>query len=174
MSGQWLVRTALGRAVVLLAYLVVSMTSVTRAETLQPIIAEGNTELTFTRSGGSVVRVVIYQTKVGDSYPYKDALLWGGDVGELPKTVLASIQVKRDSETVFVPLSAFADFGGVKSASLEPTATGFSLSIHGGDTATAYDAMLKFDHGYLVSRSVTLREFPKQRWEKTSYSFVER
>jgi len=150
------------------------VTGAAGSDELHAVTAEGHTELTLVRPSGSAVRVVLSQTKLGDSYPYKDALLWGGDVGELPRTVLISIQVKDGDEIIFVPLSAYGDLGDVKWVSLDRTAKGYVLHLHGGDTAASYDAALTFDRGYLVSRTVALREFREQRWEKTSYSFPKR
>ncbi|MEA3197013.1 MAG: hypothetical protein QOF32_1065, partial [Gammaproteobacteria bacterium] len=76
-------------------------------------------------------------------------------------------------DTIFVPLSAYSDLGDVKSASLDPTTHGFTLNLHGGNTATSYDATLIFDQERLMSRTVTLREFPERR-ERDSYSFPKR
>jgi hypothetical protein len=145
---------------------------VTAAETLSPIKSEGSTELTYEAPSGTIVRVKISQTRLDlSSFPYKDALLWGGDVGEPPQTVLSSIQITQNRKTVFVTLSAYSDLGDVTFASLEPTTEGFALHLHGGNTAASYDATLSFTQGYLRTRAVRLREFPDERWEKTSYSF---
>ncbi len=97
--------------------------------------------------------------------------MWGGDVGEPPETVLTLIQVSQNKKPVFVRLSAYGDLGDVKFASLEPTKEGFALHLHGGNTATSYDATFSFSHGYLNTRTVRGREFPDEAWEKTRYSF---
>jgi hypothetical protein len=140
----------------------------------QPIAPEGNTELKLDHVVGRSLSVVISQSKIADSYPYKDALLWGGDVGELPRTVMTGIRIDYGGEAVFVPASAFCDLGDVRQASLVPATRGFVLHLHGGDTAASYDATLRFDHGSITSRTVRLREFPDQRWEKTTFSFPRR
>jgi hypothetical protein len=140
-------------------------------ETLTAIRSEGSTELTCKAPSGSILRVEISQAKLDLSFPYKDALLWGGDVGELPQTILTSIQISQNKKEVFVTLSAYSDLGDVKFASLEPTKEGFALHLHGGNTAASYDATFSFSHGYLRTRTVRLREFPEERWEKTRYSF---
>jgi hypothetical protein len=120
---------------------------------------------------GRVFHVTIGQTKIGSFVAYKDALFWGGDVGELPQTALISIQVQENNEAVFVPLSAYGGLGDVLSASLDSTKTGAALRLHGGHTAASYDAELIFDHGVLVSRIVELRDMPRQRRERTTYTF---
>ena len=147
-------------ALALLACLGLITATAIAAEAVHVIKPEGRTDVIFTRLGGNVVRVTLWQTKVGSAYPYKDALLWGGDVGELPKIVLSSIQIQDGNETVFMPLSAYGDLGDVRSASLDSTTQqGFTLNLHGGDTAASYDAALNFERGYLVRRTVVLREF---------------
>jgi len=140
-------------------------------ETLHPVKMEGVTELALKRRDGSAIIVSLVQAKIGDSYPYKDALLWGGDVGQLPKTILTAISVQDRREKITVPLSAYSDLGDVKSASVQGLAQGFTVSVHGGDTAGAYDALLRFSHGRISERIVSSREFPDQAVERTHYSF---
>ena len=146
-------------------------TGATAADLLSAMKPEGSTELTYKAPNGNIVRVEILQTKLDSSFPYKDALLWGGDVGEPPQTVLTSIQISQNKKPVFVTLSAYSDLADVKFASLEPTKEGFALHLRGGNTATSYDATFNFSHGYLSTRTVRGREFPDERWEKTRYSF---
>jgi hypothetical protein len=141
------------------------------AETAQAISPDGRTELTLAKSSNALVRVSITQIKVGDSFSYKNALLWGGDVDRLPEFVLSSVVIQEGNETIFVPLSAYSDLGDVKLASLNASSNGFILNLHGGNTASGYDVILMFSRGYLVSRTVRLREFPEERLEKTTYSF---
>jgi hypothetical protein len=162
---------ALGRCALLSLFVGLVTTVVGATETLSGIKSEGSTELTYKAPSGKLVLVEIRQTKLDLSYPYKDALLWGGDVGEPTQTVLSSIQISQNKKTVFVPLSAYSDLGDVKFASLVPTNDGFALHLHGGNTATEYDVTLSFSQGYLKTRTVRNRELPDERWEKTSYSF---
>lgn len=142
------------------------------ADSLQPVSLEGTTDLTLTMSSGHVIHTSIRQTNVGGALPYKDALLWGGDMGHPPQTALSAINVEDGGSQIPIPLSAYSDLGDVKWASLKLTKNGYSLHLHGGETGTAYDAELSFAHGLLQTRVVRLREFPDQRWEKTGYSFT--
>jgi hypothetical protein len=87
----------------------------TTAETLSAIKPEGTTELAYKAPGGNIIRVEISQAKIESSFPYKDELLWGGDVGELPETVLTLIQVSQNKKPVFVRLSAYSDLGTLSS-----------------------------------------------------------
>ena len=141
------------------------------ADAVQPVKSEGNTSLRLQLATGGEVTVTMTQIKVAGSYPYKDAYMWGGDVGEPPPFALASVQVVSEGETVPLPLSAYADLGDVRFASVDKAAHGFTLSLHGGDAGAAYDATLSFSQGNLASRVVSLREFPEQRQDKTRYSF---
>jgi hypothetical protein len=158
-------------AVVLL--LIGKPTGATAAETLSAIKSEGITELTCKTPNGNTVQVEISQAKLDlSSFPYRDALFWGGDVDELPQTVLTSIHITQNRKALFVPLSVYSDLGDVKFASVEPTKAGFTLHVHGGGTATGYDATVSFSQGFLKTRTVRNREFPNESWEKTQYSFA--
>lgn len=143
------------------------------ADTLHSIKAEGRTEISLTPSSGKAIHVTVLQTTIGNSFPYKNALLWGGDVDVMPKSVLSSIEIQEGQDPIFIPLSAYGDLGDVKTASVSSSTHGFTLILHGGSTATAYDAALSFEGGHLASRAVILREFPERR-EKASYSFPSR
>jgi hypothetical protein len=149
-----------------------SLTVVTAAETLSPVKTKGDTEITYKTPSGNTIRIAISQTKLdAPSFPYKGALLWGGDVGEPPQTVVRSIQIIQNRKAILVPLSAYSDLGDVKFASIEPAKEGFTLRVHGGNTATSYDVTFAFSQGYLRTRTVRNREFPDERWEKTQFSF---
>ena len=158
-------------AVVLL--LIGNPTGATAAETLVAIKSEGITELTCKTPNGNTVQIEISQAKLDlSSFLYRDALLWGGDVNELPQTVLISIHITQNRKALFVPLSAYSDLGDVKFASVDPTKKGFTVHVHGGGTATGYDATFSFSQGFLTTRTVRNREFPDESWEKTQYSFA--
>jgi hypothetical protein len=147
-----------------------------RAGDVHPVAVAPNrsTELSLSRPATAPVHVTLSLTALGSSFPYKNALLWGGDVDQLPQQIVGAVQVSEGSQVVFVPLSAYSDLGDVKSAALNPTEKGFTLELHGGNTASEYDAELKFVAGYLVSRKVALRAFPNQRTERATYAFPKR
>ncbi|MDP8986407.1 MAG: hypothetical protein M3N97_15490 [Pseudomonadota bacterium] len=170
MSWWELIDTVVGRVLVLLSCLAIA-TAASGGASGEAINPNGKTELTLKKSSGDIVRISITQMKTGASAPYKDALLWGGDVDELPTCVLSSMVVHERDESIFVPLSAYGDLGDVKLGSVDATTGGFVIILHGGGTATGYDATLMFSHGYLVSRTVRSREFPKESNEMTTYSF---
>jgi hypothetical protein len=150
-------------------------TSAIAREQSRPLSADGTTELVLSEPAGRpAVRVVVTQSKLESSFPYKAALEWGGDDDVPPRHVLTSILVQEGALKVWVPLSAFGDLGNAKSASLTHTPKGFLLSIHGGDTASAYDAKLVFFHRNLTERTVALREMPNDRQETTKYKFPPR
>jgi hypothetical protein len=174
MNDLGLVRVKLRVASGLIAPFFLLTVAASASEPLHLINAKGSTELTFKTVKGSAVRVTVEQTKLETSYPYKGALLWGGDVGSLPQTILSAIEINADKKTIFIPLSAYSDLGDVKAASFATTPQGFVLNFHGGHTAASYDATLTFSMDYLVSRIVALREFPDERRERTTYKFPTR
>jgi hypothetical protein len=138
-------------------------------DVLHAVQAVGSTELTFRDVSGEQVELTVTQSAVGASFIYHDALLWGGDIGRLPKSVVSALQIQRDKHVIYVPLSAYGDLGDVKSVSFASTSRGFRVALHGGNTAASYDATLHFERGVLTRRDVRLRELPDERWEKTMY-----
>jgi hypothetical protein len=105
-------------------------------------------------------------------YIYAKAYMWGGDETSPPKTVINAITVLRNSQKVFIPLSAYADLGNPRNISLERLAAhGFRLTISGGDAAGSYTAILDFHKTAISRRKVVSGEFPKEVWEQTIFSF---
>ena len=140
-------------------------------DVLHALKAVGSTELSFKDMTGGLIRVTITQSQLDSSYPYRGPLLWGGDTQALPQRVVSSIKIQKDNKGMFVPLSAYADLGDAMSVSFDSIKDGFRVSLHGGNTATSYDATLFFERGFLRRREVRLRELPDDRWEKTTYAF---
>lgn len=140
-------------------------------DSLYAVERDGSTKISFHRTPDIIINVVVEQTRINKNYPYKHALLWGGDVQKMPSSVLSMIKVIDGGKNIFVPLSAYCDLGDVKYLSLSFVNNGFNINIHGGETASSYDVVMKFKYGYLVSRIVKLREFPDQRNEKTIYKW---
>ena|ERR1700722_61431 len=143
-------------------------------DVLHAVNPEGGTDLSFKDASGGLIDVTVTQSRLDGSYPYHDALLWGGDIGVLPKSIVIAIQIQKDKRSILVPISAYGDLGDVKSMSYSPMANGFRVSLHGGNTASSYDASLYFERGVLTRREVRLRELPNERWEKSSYTFPTR
>lgn len=138
-------------------------------DVLHAIKPVGSTELSFNDARSGLIRVTILQSGLGDSYPYLDALLWGGDVHALPQHFVSEIQIQSNNKPIFIPLSAYSDLGDVMSVSFGSSTRGFRVSLHGSDTARSYDATLYFERGLLIRREARLRELPDERWEKTTY-----
>src|SRR5437660_1068512 len=93
------------RTLVFLACLVLTTIAVRAEGQSHAIKPDARTVLTLTRPGMEPVRVALSLTKTERALPYKDALFWGGDAGELPKEVVTTIQVNDGAQVVFVPLS---------------------------------------------------------------------
>ena len=138
---------------------------------LHPVNSQGPTYLSLVHPK---VRVTLWLSKVGASFPYRNALFWGGDVGEPPADFVSAIDIRDGSLDMFVPLSAYSDLGDVRRASLSESSHGFVLRLYGGDTATSYEAKLEFKNDFLARRTVSSNEFPDTSREVTRYWFPPR
>lgn len=118
------------------------------------------------------VDVSIETTEPPNNYAYVKAYTWGGDEASPPKKIVKSITIFRNEQSVFIPLSAYADLGSPRKISLQKlSASGFRLIISGGDAAGAYSATLDFKRNEITRRKVISGEFPKEVWEQTTFSF---
>lgn len=174
MRGSQVIFSRFLRVFLLLLFLPPFVSPVIAHDVLHALNPTGSTEFSFNDVSGGPITVTVTQLKLDSSYPYRNALLWGGDIGRLPQSVVSAIQIQKGKETIFVPLSACGDLGDVKSVSFNPIARGFRVSLHGGNTAASYDATLFFEGGVLRRRDVRVRELPDERWEKTIYAFPRR
>jgi hypothetical protein len=174
MNGLQVTCSSLSRVFGLLLFFSLLVSPVIARDVLHAVNPAGSTPLSFKDVSGGLIKVTVTQSKLDSSYPYRNALLWGGDKGALPQSIVSGIEIQKDNETIFVPLSAYGDLGDVKSVSFNALARGFRVSLHGGNTAASYDATLFFERGLLTRRDVRLRELPDARWEKTMYAFPRR
>jgi hypothetical protein len=122
------------------------------------------------RIRGNDVVVDIETTGIGSS-AFSDGVWWGADEVTRPKEIIKYIRVSSGAEKAHVPLSAYADLGDPRLASLSATGRGFSIKIKGGDAAGAYEVTLEFEDNTIVRRHVASGEFPDQAWEETVYTF---
>lgn len=134
-------------------------------------VGAGSTVLSARTPDGLAIEVRIATSAPAANFPFRTKYIWGGGDVEPPSRVIESIDVVVAGEAVFVPLSAFADLGSPKRASISVSDGGFQLLIIGGDAGGSYDAMLAFDGPWLIRRRVSSRTFPDEAWEETSYSF---
>lgn len=105
-------------------------------------------------------------------FPYSKSYTWGGDDMTSPKRIIKKVTVLRNGQSLFIPLSAYADLGNLRKISLlKISSRGFRLTISGGDAAGSYDAMLDFKKDAISRRRVVSGEFPKEVWEETTFSF---
>lgn len=128
------------------------------------------TNLSGLTAEGARVQVVILNTTYSTSIPYREGFRWGAESSS-PKSVITAIRVKVADNEVFVPLSAYSDLANPREAFLEKIKDGVRLVIRGGDAAASYEAFLVVRDGFLKSRKVAHREFPKASWEETNYSY---
>ena len=132
-------------------------------------------EITFklkdTNQAKTEVRI---RKNVLSTMPYKNALIWGGDEMNMPKTIITFVSVKANDEEFFVPFSAYSDLGNPRHVTLTKNKKGFEIQVSGGETSTSYKAILFFRSGVIYRRKVISNEFPNQVWEDTTYSFISR
>lgn len=162
------------KALLLLPLCLVAAATAIAGDVLYPLNPIGRTEASFKDRNGASISVAVTLLRLEDAYPYRDALLWGGDVGRLPGSVVSGLEIHKDKTTIFVPLSAYGDLGDAKFVSFQALPHGFRISLHGGNTAASYDANLFFKGPVLIKREVRLRELPDETWERTMYGFPSR
>ena len=119
------------------------------------------------------IKVYVTKSTYPDSMECKSASSWRwGAENKCPNFYISEMLVSRDDETIFIPLSAFADLGNPKDVKVEShSKDGFSVVVIGGDAATSYTARLEFNKSVLVEKIVRHGEFPDEAWEKTKYKF---
>jgi len=123
--------------VIILSLIIAFPYHVNSAEFVQDTI-----ELNDHLADAESIKIIVRKITLTRQYPYKNALMWGGDVSVFPKNVIAAIDVRIGNEKIIVPLSAFCDLGDPHHASLEKAERGFKLIVSGGDAAVSYKAAL--------------------------------
>jgi len=133
---------------------------------------DGVAKVSMALGSSEMVSVSIEIIEPQNSYVYSKAYMWGGDETSPPKKIIKALTVLRNSQMVFIPLSAYADLGDPRKISLEKLpARGFRLIISGGDAAGSYSAALDFKNNEVSRRKVVSGEFPQDVWEETTFSF---
>jgi hypothetical protein len=157
------------RIAIALLMLFVAQVSSSIAATAE--VVAGATVLSGQSADGAQIEVRITTSTPHPCFLYRKKYLWGGGEAEPPTLLIESIDVTSAGERIYVPLSAFADLGNPKKASIEVSGDGFQVLIIGGDAGGAYDARLTFEGSWLIQRRVASREFPDEAWEVTRYAF---
>lgn len=143
---------------------------------LASTIAQGaalvhDTEITA-KAGNINVKVLVIPFP--STQPCKAAFSWRwGAENACPNAVIGSIEVKVNTELVFVPISAFADLGNARVVQIKSRKgkDRFAILLVGGEAATSYKATLEFQKNVLRERIVRHGEFPAESWERTIYKF---
>lgn len=126
--------------------------------------------LISTRISGDDFQVSV-RTSEASAIPFKEGFRWGGEGSMAPSHLITSVSVVKGKEKIFVPISSYSDLGDPHEIYLNPTSSGFDLTIIGGDAGVAYRAILVFEQEWLVRRRVVHGEFPDQAWEETKYAY---
>ena len=118
------------------------------------------------------VSVSVVTIERPQEFPYSKSYTWGGDDTTSPTRIIKKVIVLRNGQSLFIPLSAYADLGSPRRISLlKLSSHGFRLVVSGGDAAGSYDAILDFKKNEISRRRVVSGEFPKEVWEETTFSF---
>ena len=120
---------------------------------------------------GVAIKTAVVTTAYSKAMPYGRNTLWWGAESTVPKTIVSTIEVQLGQKKLLVPLSAYGDLCNPTKASVTSTKRGFNITIHGGDAAASYEAVLVFEDGLIRRRKVASMEFPDTAWEETTYSF---
>lgn len=133
---------------------------------------EGVAKTTITLGYADLATVSVETVQRPHGYVYANAYMWGGDETTPPKRIIKSITILRNGQTLFVPLSAYADLGSPRKILLQKLPdSGFRLIINGGDAGGSYSAMLDFNRNEISRRKVVSGEFPQEVGEETTFSF---
>lgn len=130
------------------------------------------TEVSINAGTSDSVIVSVMTVKTPKNYVYERAFMWGGSEMTSPKRIIETINVVKNKQRFFIPLSTYVDLGNPRHVSLDALpAHRFRLVIVGGDAASSYIATLDFKSDEISHRKVVSGEFPKEVWEETDYSF---
>lgn len=87
-----------------------------------------------------------------------------------PKSLVAyDLNIRHGKESVYVPISCYADLAEVNSFHLESTRKGCKVLIVGGDASTAYTASIVVTGLFVTSRVLRETEFPEYHYETATY-----
>jgi hypothetical protein len=85
-----------------------------------------------------------------------------------PCSVVDAIAVSLKGKALFVPRSVFCDLADVNTASLKAAASGWVLTLVGGDASESYGLAIEFDAQHISRRTFTDGE-SGQKLQETKY-----
>jgi hypothetical protein len=148
-----------------------SCTSTSSPPHVDAKIIEGVTKVSVNEGTSDVITVSVTTIKTPKKYLYDTTSMWSGVVTS-PKRIIKSINIFKNKQELFIPISAYIDLADPVSISLEPLlGQRFRLTILGSDAGGAYEATFEFIDDEILSRKVVDREFPDDHGEETYYSF---
>lgn len=138
----------------------------------------GKTATATLRGNGKDVQVTVTTVAYCDQVPVDAAQFWGAETEKPARTIVdLSIRVDGQPVPVWLRFSALADLADPSDISIDGGPAEFEIAIRGGSTATSYTSVLNFKFeptvaSYLLQRRRThLNSFPKEVWEKATYSW---
>jgi hypothetical protein len=119
---------------------------------------------------GNAISVSVYATEYPKNFAFGSGYRWGTETR--PQSIITKIEITVGKDTLFVPLSAYADLANPTSILLDTSGKAFRLFITGGDASAAYEAILIFSRASVSKRRVANQVFPDSAWEQTTYSYT--
>jgi hypothetical protein len=131
-------------------------------------LEKDDTQLDADLADGNHIKLEVKTRTTPDCFVYAHSYDWGGN----PSAGTPRIVYESGTRT-YVPLSAYADLGDPRSASLSISgADTFTLTIIGGGTGDAYTATFWFRDGNITRKTIVSSEFPDEVWEQTTYRYI--
>jgi hypothetical protein len=133
------------------------------------VAASGETTLAI-GSASSGVRVTISTHEVQNGTPSKPVIPKHSacTMSRHPCSVVDAIAVSLKGKALFVPRSVFCDLADVNTASLKAAASGWVLTLVGGDASESYGLAIEFDAQHISRRTFTDGE-SGQKLQETKY-----
>ena len=139
-----------------------------------PVAPQGETRVVSTL-GHWPVEVVLktHEVQIGKpSDPRPDIINSSCTYSRYPCSVVDLINIKVNSNPIFVPRSVFCDLADLDTAEMGASGKGVVLTLTGGDASEAYVVKIWFDAEAVKRRILWSAIEPKQPLEETVYHMV--
>ncbi|WP_345992161.1 hypothetical protein [Sulfurimonas sp. HSL-1716] len=100
-------------------------------------------------------------------------LEWWGTENTTPTKVISSVIVEENKNKIVFPVSAYIDLTELWGVKVIKVSKGFKIVFIGSQTDFLYQATFLIHNNQLVERKVISCTFPEERWEKTTYSWIQ-
>lgn len=153
-----------------LYYAVMLMVTVPRVSAQKEVAVGPGGDTSLTIQSGSKVRVTISTHEVQNGTPSKPVKPKHSacTMSRMPCSVVDAIAVTVNGKPLFVPRSVFCDLADANTASLKAAASGWVVTLVGGDASESYGLTIEFDAKHISRRMFTDGE-SGQKLQETNY-----